>query len=214
MIAVELPGARVAFTTVAAGSLAEPERRAALAAVLGTAPVFVTQVHGNAIHHADQPGDAADVEADGVATATPGVVPAVRTADCLAIALAGRGAVAMVHAGWQGLASGVIDAGVKAVRDLGDSGAPIHAAIGPAAGRCCYEVGDELRDRFASYGEEVRHGRNLDLKLIARRQLETAGVESVHDVGICTICADPSVLYSHRRDAGVTGRQAGLAWLT
>ena len=59
-----------------------------------------------------------------------------------------------------------------------------------------------------------RNGRNLDLKAIARAQLERAGVDVVHDVGLCTICADPSLFFSHRRDRGVTGRQAGIAWLS
>ncbi len=60
----------------------------------------------------------------------------------------------------------------------------------------------------------VRHGDNLDLKAIARRQLEAAGVGAVHDLGLCTLCAPPELLYSHRRDGGVTGRQAGVAWLS
>ena len=60
---------------------------------------------------------------------------------------------------------------------------------------------------------DLRNGRNLDLKAIARAELERSGVEAVHDVGLCTICSDPSLLFSHRRDGGVTGRQAGIAWL-
>ena len=65
---------------------------------------------------------------------------------------------------------------------------------------------------FAAHGEEVRNGRNLDLKAVARHELEAAGVETVHDVGLCTLCADPDLFFSHRRDRGVTGRQAGVAW--
>jgi copper oxidase (laccase) domain-containing protein len=67
---------------------------------------------------------------------------------------------------------------------------------------------------FKSYEAGVTTGRNLDLKAIARAQLEAAGVQRVHDVALCTICSDPGLFFSHRRDRGVTGRQAGLAWLT
>jgi len=98
------------------------------------------------------------------------------------------------------------------VRELGASG-ELAAAIGPGAGPCCYEVGDEVREAFAGI-PEARRGANMDLKTIARRQLERAGVGVVADIGICTICADQRLLYSHRRDHGVTGRQAGVAWLT
>jgi copper oxidase (laccase) domain-containing protein len=131
----------------------------------------------------------------------------------------------MLHAGWRGLAAGVIERGVEAVRELGDGAhsgegdgdgaAELTAAIGPAAGPCCYEVGDEVRAAFTEYGDVVRRGaRNLDLKAIARIQLERAGIAIVHDADICTICADASLFFSHRRDGGRTGRQAGVAWLT
>jgi copper oxidase (laccase) domain-containing protein len=139
-------------------------------------------------------------------------------ADCLPIAVAGGGAAAMLHAGWRGLQGGVIAAGVRAVRELG-TGPPggaepeLAAAIGPGAGPCCYEVGDEVHAAFAEY-PDARRGDNLDLKAIARRQLLAAGVSGVHDIELCTLCAPRDLLYSHRRDGGVTGRQAGVAWLT
>jgi purine-nucleoside/S-methyl-5'-thioadenosine phosphorylase / adenosine deaminase len=102
---------------------------------------------------------------------------------------------------------------VRAVRELG-AGGPLHAAIGPGIGPCCFEVGDEVRGRFAEHGTSVRHGLNLDLKAIARRELQVAGVKEVADVAVCTYCADGEPFFSHRRDAGVTGRQAGIAWLS
>jgi polyphenol oxidase len=120
----------------------------------------------------------------------------------------------MLHAGWRGLADGVIAEGVRAVRELSTGAPSLAAAIGPGAGPCCYEVGDELRERFAAFGEGVRNGRNLDMKAVAREQLARAGVETVHDVGLCTICSDQALFFSHRRDDGVTGRQAGIAWLS
>jgi YfiH family protein len=158
------------------------------------------------------PDDSAEPqEADGQATALTGVGTMVLTADCLPVAVAAEGAVAMLHAGWRGLAGGVIDGGVRAVRELGGEGA-IAAAIGPGAGPCCYEVGDEVHARFAQLGPRARNGDNLDLKAIARAQLLEAGVAEVHDAGMCTICSDPSLFFSHRRDHGLTGRQGGVAW--
>jgi copper oxidase (laccase) domain-containing protein len=126
----------------------------------------------------------------------------------------------VVHAGWKGLAAGVIAAGVQAIRQLGSHPAgpgrraPIAAAIGPGAGVCCYEVSDELHVRFAELGLDRRQGQNLDLKAIGRAQLTAAGVDQIHTLPWCTICAPPELFFSHRRDDGVTGRQAGVAWLT
>jgi len=133
---------------------------------------------------------------------------AVHTADCLPIAIGGEGAVAMLHAGWRGLAGGVVAAGVTALRELGADG-ELHAAIGPGAGGCCYEVGEELSGLFPDFVT----GRLLDLKAVAAAQLREAGVGEVRDVGVCTICAAPERLFSHRRDGPGTGRQGGFAWL-
>jgi copper oxidase (laccase) domain-containing protein len=135
-------------------------------------------------------------------------VAAVHTADCLPIAIGGEGAVAMLHAGWRGLAGGVVAAGVTALRELGADG-ELHAAIGPGAGGCCYEVGEELSGLFPDFVT----GRLLDLKAVAAAQLREAGVGEVRDVGVCTICAAPERLFSHRRDGPGTGRQGGFAWL-
>jgi YfiH family protein len=140
------------------------------------------------------------VDADGQVVTRHGVAAIVYAADCLPVALAGPHAAGVVHAGWRGLSDGVLEAGVAA---LGEG--PVSAAIGPAIGPCCYEVGDDLRAVFGT------SGRTLDLKAIARERLLAAGVEEVHDCGLCTAC-DPERFFSHRRDRGVTGRQAGLAW--
>jgi YfiH family protein len=137
-------------------------------------------------------------EADGQATTAREVAAIVLVADCLPVALAGPDAVAMVHAGWRGLAAGVLEAGVEA------AGAAC-AAIGPGIGPCCYEVGDDVRAVFGT------SERTLDLKAIARARLQAAGVRDVLDCGLCTSC-DAARFFSHRRDRGVTGRQAGLAW--
>ena len=198
---------------------------------VGVRPAHIRQVHGTAVRAIADAGDPFVAplpdggielpEADGQATRLRGVAPMVLTADCLPIAVAGRegsgaadaAAVAMLHAGWRGLAGGIIAEGVRLLRDLGAGGA-LEAAIGPGAGGCCYVVGDEVREAFAQYDESVRRGRNLDLKAIARLQLERAGVKTVHDAELCTICSGEHLFFSHRRDRGVTGRQAGLVWLS
>jgi YfiH family protein len=240
-VAIDLPGAHALFTTRRGGFSEGPyaslnlgrltadrpeavqRNRAELQSEVGLPPAFIRQVHGTVVRTitalsadgiAPLPDEGVELPAaDGQATALAGVAPMVLTADCLPIAIAGEGTVAMVHAGWRGLADGIVAEGVRALRGLGADG-PLEAAIGPGAGGCCYEVGDEVREVFSEHGDRVRRGRNLDLKAIAREQLDRAGVRVVHDVGLCTICSDPSLFFSHRRDHGVTGRQAGLAWLS
>jgi YfiH family protein len=216
-IVIDLTGARALFSTQSAGNLGlltgdpqAPVNRRTLAERLGVGFAWRKQVHGNRVDHVDEPTDpeAPWIEADGVATATDGVAPLVLAADCLPIVISDGRSVAAVHAGWHGLAEGVIANGVEAISPAGF----LSAAIGPGAGPCCYEVGDELRETFAAY--DAANGRNLDLKKIARAQLHAAGVREVHDVGVCTICAEPGLLFSHRRDHGDTGRQAGIGWLT
>jgi YfiH family protein len=154
---------------------------------------------------------------DGQATARRDVALAALTADCLPIAVAGGGAVAMLHAGWRGLRAGVIAEGVRALLELGDAEGPgeLAGAIGPGAGPCCYQVGSEVHAEFAAVAA-AHHENNLDLKAIALRQLVDAGLpaRAVHDLGLCTLCAPDGLLFSHRRDRGITGRQAGIAWLT
>lgn len=231
---IELPGGRALFTTRRGGVSSAPyasfnlgrwtdddpaaveENRDRLAAAIRIPREAIAQglqVHGAEVRRVTVPPDpAADpTPADGQVTALPGVAPLVLTADCLPVALIAPGAVAMVHAGWRGLAGGVLAEGVAALRELGANG-PVAAAIGPGAGVCCYEVGEEVRDAFARHGDAVRAGSNVDLKAIARRELRAAGVGEVHDSGLCTICSDPSLFFSHRRDDGITGRQAGVAW--
>jgi len=226
-VAISLPGGRALFTTrrggVSEGAYAslnlgrwtddDPdavqanrERVADLVGVPLDAVVQGRQVHGARVERRSTSGGLVN-EADGVATAVRGLAALVLTADCLPVALIGEGAVAMVHAGWRGLADGVLEEGVTALRELGDDG-PLQAAIGPGAGGCCYEVGPEVH---AAFGNRARRGA-IDLKAIARERLTAAGVAEVHDAGVCTICVDPDLFFSHRRDGGVTGRQAGIAW--
>jgi polyphenol oxidase len=170
-------------------------------------------LHGRQVHGADVVRDGAgDVaDADGQATARPGVATAVLTADCLPVALATPGAVAMVHAGWKGLACGVLEEGVRAVRELdGRDDGPLVAAIGPAARGCCYEVGDEVREALG-HDPAGAHA-TIDLAHHAAELLFGCDADAVLDCGLCTMCTDPSLFFSHRRDGPRTGRQGGLAW--
>jgi len=180
------------------------------------------QVHGTTVQtvHDDWEGagrttdsDAQPtIEADGQATALPGMGVLALTADCLPVALGANGVVAMVHAGWRGLATGVLEEGVRAVRGLGGSG-EMAAAIGPGAGPCCYEVGDEVHAAFGgAYRIESPPTRNIDLKAIARDRLLAAGVSEVRAVAACTICDER--FFSHRREGARAGRQGGVAWLS
>jgi YfiH family protein len=195
------------------------ENRLRLATVLGFEPdqlVFARQVHGtDLIEHRSGvvstllvAGGTKRVEtmpaADGHVVREPGLAPLVFVADCLPVALAGPNGVAMVHAGWRGLAGGIIAAGAGAVEAA-------SAAIGPGIGPCCYEVGEEVLEAFSDLGG-VAEGRMLDLPEVARRQLARAGVERVESAGLCTSCEE-ELFFSHRRDEGRTGRQGGLAWL-
>jgi len=157
-------------------------------------------VHGTRVVAA---GAAAE-EADGVWTDRTGIAPAVVVADCLPVALAGPRGVAMLHCGWRGLAGGIVAAGVAAL-----GGEVTAAAIGPGAGPCCYEVGDEVAAHFEP---AARAGRHLDLPGAARRRLEAAGVGQVEEAGVCTICGDPGRWFSYRREGPGTGRQAGVVW--
>jgi hypothetical protein len=166
------------------------------------------QVHGTVVERIEGPraADADARHADGQATALGGVGVLVLAADCLPVALGSRGAVAMLHAGWRGLAAGVLESGVATVRELGEDERMV-AVIGPGAGVCCYEVGDEVR---AAFGGAHRDGRRIDLRAIARERLLAAGVVEVRDARHCTICDER--FFSHRREGARAGRQGGVAW--
>jgi YfiH family protein len=230
-IAAELPGARVLFTTRRGGVSTGPfaslnigrktaddganvdANRDRLAAIVGVPRerfLYGIQVHGARVRRATQPPGVARpaVEEDGQATALADAAALVFVADCLPVLLAADGAVAALHCGWRGLAGGIVAEGVAALREVGAAG-PITAAVGPGARGCCYEVSEDVHAQFS--GGRVGE-RNLDLPAIARRQLSNAGVATIHDTGLCTMCAGEELFFSHRRDGGVTGRQAGVVW--
>lgn len=193
--------------------------RALLAQGLGlpSAPRWLRQVHGTRV--AIEPRADAEPEADAAITRTPGTVLAILTADCLPVVLSssdGR-VVAAAHAGWRGLASGVLEATVDAMDVPPET---ILAWLGPAAGPHSYEVGAEVHDAFVGRDPQAatafaatRPGHwRVDLYALARQRLHTAGLDprTIHGGGLDTI-ADPARFYSHRRDQ-TTGRMATLVW--
>lgn len=147
-------------------------------------------------------------EADGHAVARKGVAATVLTADCIPVVLGADGAVAALHAGWRGLAAGILEEGVSALREVGGGG-EATAIVGPCAGACCYEVGEEVH---AAFGGAHCAGRLIDLRAIAQERLLAAGVVQVLHVRACTICDED--YFSYRREGAKAGRQAGLAWLS
>ena len=196
----------------AAGVPRERGRRAVADALVPVGRVhFLTQVHGVEIVEAPWVGAPA---ADAAVVQATGVLVAVKTADCVPILLVDKDAhlAAAVHAGWRGSAAGIARRALQALVARGAEPARILAAIGPAVGACCYEVGDELRARFgpdaAPYFSVGADGRTrLDLRGFNQHQLETSGLrrEHIEHVAHCTAC-DPARLPSYRRDGRDCGR--------
>src|SRR4051794_2009634 len=225
-IAADGNGARALFTTRRGGVSTGPfdslnlglktaderanveENRARAAAATGHAWddfLYGWQVHGAKVRRATGPRPQPTAQEDGQVTELVGHPALVFVADCTPVLLIGDGAVAALHCGWRGTAAGIVEEGLAGLRG------PITAFIGPGARGCCYEVGEEVHAAFAGY--DARRGeRNLDLPAVLRAKLAAAGVAEVHDVGLCTMCSDDGLFFSHRRDGGVTGRQAGIVW--
>lgn len=170
-----------------------------------------SQVHGHAVRYASGPGSVG--EADALWTDVPGLLLVIRTADCVPVVIAGDGAVAAVHAGWRGLAEGVIAETIDAMTAYGR----LHAAVGPAICLQCYEVGEEvvagLSHRTPEHVFVDRSGPrpHVDPAAAAVAQLRSLGVETVERVDVCSRC-DPR-LWSHRQDATNAGRQASVVGL-
>jgi len=167
------------------------------------------QVHSEHVHRA-VPGARGERWGDGLWTDEPGVPVLALTADCVPIALVrtdGTPAAGVLHAGHRGLLAGVVEAGVRAL------GGKVAAAVGPSAGPCCYEVGEEVAAPFAeAFGDDVVRDGKLDLWTSAERALRAAGVERVDRFDACTSCQG-SRFFSHRRDSGRTGRQGVIAYV-
>jgi YfiH family protein len=221
----EQPGYLVGFTTRGGGVSEGPwsslnlgrrngddparvdeNRRRALAALGLDAPALAQsrQVHSAVVRRAS-PGGPVE-EGDGLWTDTPGEAMLALAADCVPIAIARRGGqrrLAVLHAGWRGLAAGIVEAGVSAV------GGETAAVIGPAIGPCCYEVGPEVSERFDA---DLTRSRVLDLWTAAERKLRAAGVARIERVDLCTRC-NPELFFSHRRDGKPRGTHGVLGAL-
>lgn len=215
-------GRRAARHGEDSGADALAENRKRLAAFLPAAPVWLDQCHGVDVAAIDRESveraRSAPPRADAAVTGEPGVVLAVLTADCLPVVLADRRsrALGIAHAGWRGLAAGVVEATVGA---LPAAPADLVAWLGPAIGLQAFEVGADVVDAFCRQDEGARmcfrpRGGDkwlADLRALARRRLDRAGVHEIHGADLCTY-SDAGRFFSHRRDPR-SGRMATLAWL-
>jgi polyphenol oxidase len=232
MIAVQwrpVPGVRALCTMRSldlSRSSLENRRRLAAAAMLPAEPRWLQQVHGTVAVDLDaDPG--MEPEADAAVSRAPGTVCAVLTADCLPVLFAASdgGIVGAAHAGWRGLAAGVIESTVGLLRRLAP-GATLQAFLGPAISAAHFEVGPEVREAFLASdpvaasaftrGDGDRW--HCDLYALARQRLAALGISAVSGGGLCTY-ADDSRFFSHRRDVqhrglDSTGRMAALIWRT
>jgi hypothetical protein len=197
--------------------VAQNRRRLREALQLPSEPLWLKQVHGTTVVNAatSEPG----ATADGAWTDQPGRVLAVMTADCLPIFLCDKQGtrIALLHAGWRGLADGIVEAGVSALRVPGKE---LLAHLGPGIGPQAYEVGDDVRAAFvardAGATEAFTQNANgrwwADMYALARRRLHALGITQVTGGERCT-WRERERFFSYRRD-GATGRMASLLWLT
>jgi YfiH family protein len=182
----------------------------------GATPRWLDQVHGTDVIVADQCVDHA--AADAAITSESGIACAIMTADCLPVIFTDRNGtqVAAAHAGWRGLAGGIIENTVAMFAQRGVSADELLAWLGPAIGSAAYEVDAAVVDSFdeidksAAVQTDSAHWQ-LDLYELARLRLASSGVKAVYGGGLCTH-SDPERFFSYRRD-GICGRQATLIWL-
>ena len=229
---MRLPNATVTFTTRAGGVSEGPYESLNLGILTDDDPERVTENRHRAAEHAGvrpdrmamgwqvhgtelrewgepppnrvyaEPGGKDLPRLDGHLTRVPGLGLLVLVADCYPVALSDGEQAAMLHCGWRPLAGGIVE---KALERFDTTPA---AAVGPGIGGCCYEVGDEVLEAFADI-DGAASGRMLDLRTVIGAKLAAAGVTEVQHVDRCTSC-EPELYFSHRRDGGVTGRQAGI----
>ena len=214
-------GARALWTGRQEGNLAPPpagppaeapQRRA----LVGRRWTWAHQVHGADVVVVDDPASGlVSKPGDALVSAHPAAALAVFTADCAPVALASpEGVVGAAHAGWRGLASGVLDNTASSMRELGATA--IVAALGPCIHPECYPFSREGLDALASrFGDAVRSecptGEALDLPAAVRAALAAAGVELIYDAGVCTACSRDYFSHRARRDGA---RQAMVVWKT
>ena len=198
-------------------AVAENRRRVRVQLDLPQEPAWIEQVHGVEVYDIDTTAQSAP-RADAVIARSAGRICAVQVADCVPVLFAARNgaAVAAAHAGWRGLAAGVLEA---TVTRLGIDPGRLMAWLGPAIGPAHFEVGEEVRAAFVEKDRAAAHaftanarGRwQCDLRALARQRLSRLGIAAVFGGGWCTF-ADRERFFSHRRD-GPCGRMAALVWL-
>ena len=182
------------------------ENRKRIREFLPGEPKWLNKVHGNTVVDLDNPDT---FDADGAFTRQPDVVCAILTADCLPILIAGRHCVGALHAGWRGLASGIVERTVQEMRDAS------CAYLGPAIGQDAFEVGEEVLDAFPEESQAFRRGKSgkwhADIYAIAKMKLGRLGIHDIHGGNFCTR-NESSRFFSYRRD-GNTGRMGSFIWL-
>jgi YfiH family protein len=189
--------------------------RTRLGALLPQPPRWLRQVHGSVVVEADALGG--EPEADAAIARRPGTVCAVLVADCIPVLLADRAGtmVGIAHAGWRGLARGVIE---NTVRAMTETGRELIAYLGPGIGPAVFEVGEDVREAFlardagaaAAFTPHAAGKWLADLYLLARQSLQRSGVTEVHGGTLCTF-SDAQRFFSYRRER-TTGRMAALIW--
>jgi YfiH family protein len=220
---LSLSSATVAFTGRAEGDMGHgggpvvavrPDVEARRRAVVDLPWTWLRQVHGAEVVRVEAPGDAAGATADAAVTVAAGCALAVFTADCAPVVLASaEGVIGVAHAGWRGVAAGVIEATVAEMHQAGATG--IDALIGPCIRPGCYAFGaDDLDTVAAVLGDHVRSTTDagapaLDLPGAVRTALARAGVDAVTDVGTCTACSPDHFSWRAR---GEQQRQATVVW--
>ncbi len=179
----------------------------------GNATATPRQAHSDRVTRADCGWRSAYPEADAVVTDRPGILVGVRTADCAPVLLVDpvRKTVAAVHAGWRGVVAGVLENSLdKLSGEFGSRTEDIEAAVGPAIGACCFEVGPEVASRFAPEFVIPRESRpHVDLTAAARKRLERRGVQRVIYVSECTKCGVDR-FFSHRGEGAGAGRALSM----
>lgn len=194
------------FGDAAVGDLrTDPVARRRFENVIGSAPgwTWANQVHGTTVVVPKRLGEVGD--ADALLTHDDAIALVVATADCVPVIVEGERSAAIVHAGWRGMAGGVVAAAVTAMRDRGDR--PVRAAIGPSIGPCCYEVGAEVLQAIPHHGTTTWGTASVDLWAAAEAQLDDI---EVWRADLCTFTDD--AYRSHRRD-GTPLRQVSVTWL-
>ncbi len=212
------PGVHGLVTTRALGDMRSAEGRARLRALLPAEPLLVRQIHGIGVVDADS-HDGEFPEADALVTRRRNRPCVILVADCMPVLLASDagGVAGIAHAGWRGLAAGVIEATLEAMRV---SPGRLIAWLGPAIGPRAYEVGDEVRAAFlardAGAARALAPSRPghwmLDLYAVARQRLDASGVKRVFG-GACCTHSDPQRFFSWRRDRAAE-RMAAAIWLS